>query len=136
MLHGRGGSAEDILSLADSLPVSDFTLFAPQADGHSWYPYSFLAVPAQNEPWLSGALAAVKALVEEIKAQGIPEEKIWFTGFSQGACLMLEFITRNAARYGGAHCRPGLEQHQARVLLTLRSPCQYGSNSIWAGPIR
>lgn len=102
LLHGRGGSAEDILSLADALPVSDFTLFAPQADGHSWYPYSFLAVPAQNEPWLSSALDAVKGLVEDIKAQGIATDKIWFTGFSQGACLMLEFITRNAARYGGA----------------------------------
>jgi phospholipase/carboxylesterase len=102
LLHGRGGSAEDILGLADALPVENYTLFALQATSHSWYPYSFLALPAQNEPWLSSALEVVKELVEEIKAQGIPEDKIWFTGFSQGACLMLEFITRNAARYGGA----------------------------------
>ena len=102
LLHGRGGSAEDILGLADALPVEDYTLFALQATSHSWYPYSFLALPAQNEPWLSSALEVVKELVDEIKAQGIPEDKIWFTGFSQGACLMLEFITRNAARYGGA----------------------------------
>ncbi|MBS1659621.1 MAG: dienelactone hydrolase family protein [Bacteroidetes bacterium] len=101
LLHGRGGSAEDILGLADALPVGDFTLFALQAAGHSWYPYSFLSVPAQNEPWLSSALGVVRELVEEIKAQGIAEEKIWFTGFSQGACLTLEFVTRNAARYGG-----------------------------------
>lgn len=102
LLHGRGGSAEDIISLADDLPVKDFTLFAPQAAGHSWYPYSFLALPAQNEPWLSSALDILRQLAEDIKAQGVPADKIWFTGFSQGACLMLEFITRNAARYGGA----------------------------------
>jgi phospholipase/carboxylesterase len=102
MLHGRGGSAEDILSLADSLPVGDFTLIAPQAAAHSWYPYSFLSLPAQNEPWLSSALEVLSEVVEDIKAQGIGTNKIWFTGFSQGACLMLEYIARNAARYGGA----------------------------------
>ena len=102
LLHGRGGSAEDILSLADSLPVGDFSLFAPQAAAHSWYPYSFLSLPEQNEPWLSSALDLVLDVVGDIKSQGVAADKIWFTGFSQGACLMLEFITRNAARYGGA----------------------------------
>lgn len=90
------------MGLADALPVEDFTLLAPRAASHSWYPYSFLALPSQNEPWLSSALGVVKELVDEIKAGGIAEDKIWFAGFSQGACLMLEFITRNAARYGGA----------------------------------
>lgn len=102
LLHGRGGSAEDILSLADSLPVADFSLFAPVAAAHSWYPYSFLSLPAQNEPWLSSALDMILEVVEDIKAEGVAEGKIWFTGFSQGACLMLEFITRHATRYGGA----------------------------------
>lgn len=102
LLHGRGGSAEDILSLADSLPVGDFSLFAPQAAAHSWYPYSFLSLPAQNEPWLSSALDMLSQMVGDIKAKGAMTERIWFTGFSQGACLMLEFIARNAARYGGA----------------------------------
>ena len=102
LLHGRGGSAEDILSLAEDLPVKDFALFAPQAEGHSWYPYSFLSPPRQNEPWLSGALVIVKQLVTEIETKGIEAEHIWFTGFSQGACLMLEFLARNARRYGGA----------------------------------
>jgi len=102
LLHGRGGSAEDILSLADALPVKAFALFAPQAEGHSWYPYSFLSPPKQNEPWLSGALDVVGQLVAHIETQGISAENIWFTGFSQGACLMLEFLGRNARRYGGA----------------------------------
>jgi phospholipase/carboxylesterase len=101
MLHGRGGSAEDILSLAAHLDVKDFTLLAPQATNNTWYPYSFLAPPAQNEPWLSSALDILKGLLDEVLAKGVPTENIYFTGFSQGACLTLEFVTRNANRYGG-----------------------------------
>jgi phospholipase/carboxylesterase len=102
MVHGRGGSAEDILSLSSYLDVKEYALFAPQATGNTWYPYSFMANPAQNEPYLSAALALLKETVEDIIAAGIAKENIYFLGFSQGACLTLEFITRNAARYGGA----------------------------------
>lgn len=101
MLHGRGGSAEDILSFASHLDVKDFTLFAPEATNNSWYPYSFLAPPSQNEPWLSSALQLLKDLLNEIISKGVPAENIYFTGFSQGACLTLEFIARNAKKYGG-----------------------------------
>ncbi len=101
MIHGRGGSAEDILTLASHLDVDDFTLLAPQATNSTWYPYSFLAPPAQNEPWLSSALMLLKGLVGDLKSQGIASHQIYFLGFSQGACLTLEFVTRNATRYGG-----------------------------------
>jgi phospholipase/carboxylesterase len=102
MLHGRGGSAEDILSLASHLQISEFSLLAPQATNNSWYPFSFLAPPPQNEPWLSSALNILSELVKELNTKGITSENIYFCGFSQGACLALEFITRNATRYGGA----------------------------------
>ena len=101
MIHGRGGSAEDILSLASHLDVEDFALLAPQATDHTWYPYSFLAPPVQNEPWLSSALNVLKEVVDNLKGQGIKSQQIYFLGFSQGACLTLEFVTRHAARYGG-----------------------------------
>lgn len=101
MLHGRGGSAKDILSMAGYFNVKDFALLAPQARGSTWYPLSFLAPPAQNEPGLSSALQLLKDLVADIKANGITGENIYFLGFSQGACLTLEFVTRNAAKYGG-----------------------------------
>ena len=101
MVHGRGGSAEDILSLAGYLSVSDFTILAPQATNRSWYPYSFLAAPEQNEPWLSSALDLLKEITADIEAKGIRKDNIFFLGFSQGACLTLEFVTRNASRYGG-----------------------------------
>jgi phospholipase/carboxylesterase len=102
MLHGRGGTAEDILSLSGALATDEFTLLAPQATGHSWYPFSFMAPPAENEPWLSSALSLLKELTEDLAAEGIPPENIYFLGFSQGACLTLEFVTRNARKWGGA----------------------------------
>jgi phospholipase/carboxylesterase len=101
MIHGRGGNAEDILSLAHYLNVKDFALLAPQASQNSWYPFSFLSPASQNEPWLSSALSLINETLNDAVAFGISEENIFFTGFSQGACLTLEFVTRNAKKYGG-----------------------------------
>ncbi|RXK83717.1 alpha/beta hydrolase [Filimonas effusa] len=101
LIHGRGGAAADMLSLAGHLSVSDFKLVAPQATNNTWYPYSFLAPPAQNEPWLSSALDLLKQVVDDLNNEGFANENIYFAGFSQGACLTLEFVTRNATRYGG-----------------------------------
>lgn len=101
LLHGRGGNAQQILSLANNLNTEDFALFAPQATNNTWYPYSFLAPPSQNEPWLSSALDIIQELLEDIKSEGITSENIYFGGFSQGACLTAEFVTRNAEKFGG-----------------------------------
>lgn len=101
MIHGRGGSNRDIISLSQHLEVKDFALVAPQATNNTWYPYSFLAPPSQNEPWLTSALDLLKGLVNELKGNGFQTDNIYFLGFSQGACLALEFVTRNAAKYGG-----------------------------------
>ncbi len=101
MIHGRGGSAADILSLAGHLDVGGFALIAPQATNNSWYPNSFLAPPASNEPWLSSALDVLKKTMDELVEAGISKDQVYFLGFSQGACLSLEFVTRNAAKFGG-----------------------------------
>ncbi|MDB5119410.1 MAG: phospholipase [Sphingobacteriales bacterium] len=101
LLHGRGGSSDDILSFSSHLNVKEYSLLAPQATNNAWYPYSFLAPTAQNEPWLSSALNLLKELLDEVLAKGIPTEHIYFSGFSQGACLALEFVARNANKYGG-----------------------------------
>ena len=82
MIHGRGGSAEDILSLSSYLHVDEFALIAPQATNNTWYPYSFLAPPAQNEPWLSSALTLLKDVLNDLKNQDIHSENIYFLGFS------------------------------------------------------
>lgn len=101
MLHGRGAPAEDILGLASHLSVDEFALVAPQATQHTWYPYSFLAPPRENEPWLSSALALVDGIVSDVNTAGIASEHIYFCGFSQGACLTLEYVTRHARKWGG-----------------------------------
>lgn len=102
MLHGRGSNAQDILSISSQLNVQDYTLYAPQATNNTWYPYSFLVEPSKNEPWLSSALELVGKTVEKIIERGITEDNIYFVGFSQGACLTLEYVARNAKKYGGA----------------------------------
>jgi phospholipase/carboxylesterase len=101
MIHGRGGTAENIISLAEHLDVDDYALLAPQVTGNTWYPYSFMAPLQQNEPALSSALSVISDTVNDLLAQGFTEKQIYFLGFSQGACLTLEFVTRNATHYGG-----------------------------------
>lgn len=101
MLHGRGASAHDILSLADELAQPGFAYLAPQAPDSSWYPYSFLSPIARNEPYLSSALDRVETSLSQIVAAGIPLERVILLGFSQGACLALEYVAGNAQRYGG-----------------------------------
>jgi predicted esterase len=101
MVHGRGGSAEDVLTLAGELRRPDLAYIAPQAAGHTWYPYSFLAPFEQNEPGLTSGLGFLARLLARIEEEGIPAERTVLLGFSQGACLSLEFAARNAKRYGG-----------------------------------
>jgi predicted esterase len=102
LIHGRGASAEDIYSLGEEVSggIAGAALLAPQAAGNAWYPQRFLAPLAQNEPYLSSALAVVGGLVGEVTQAGLGFEKIVLLGFSQGACLSLEFAARNPRRYG------------------------------------
>lgn len=99
LLHGRGGSAQDILTLADTLRLPDVAYLAPQAAGGSWYPLSFLAPRSQNEPWLTSALARIEAMVELTREAGLSPEQIAIGGFSQGACLATEFVASHPRRY-------------------------------------
>ena len=101
LIHGRGADARDILGLASQLNVSEYALLAPEATNNSWYPYSFLAEPEQNEPWLSSALDLLKEIVDEVTKHGISTENIYLLGFSQGACLAVEFAARHAQKMGG-----------------------------------
>jgi predicted esterase len=100
MVHGRGARAEDILSLSAELGQDDIAYLAPQAAGHGWYPHSFLAPLTQNEPHLSHALETVGATFAHLAQQGFATERIALIGFSQGGCLALEYVARNAQRYG------------------------------------
>lgn len=99
-LHGRGGTADRIISLADSLCDSHCYVIAPQAKNNVWYPSSFMSEEKLNEPYLSASVKDVHELIEQT-AQHIPKNQIFIVGFSQGACLALEVSARFAEKYGG-----------------------------------
>jgi phospholipase/carboxylesterase len=101
MVHGRGASAENILMLVDGIDVGDFAYLAPQASGGTWYPNSFLAPIPSNEPGISSGLKAIGDVIATIRAAGISDDHIMLLGFSQGACLSLEYAARNPRRFGG-----------------------------------
>jgi predicted esterase len=101
LLHGRGASADDILGLSRELSAPDVTYLAPQATGHTWYPYSFLAPLEQNAPGIISALGVISRLLQELQQQGVPADRVVLMGFSQGACLASEFAARHARRYAG-----------------------------------
>jgi predicted esterase len=107
MLHGRGASAYDILALSKYLDQEHTAFLAPQAANSVWYPHRFLEPVEKNEPWLSSALGLVARLVQQAHAAGITSERVFLLGFSQGACLALEFAARHPAHYGGAFALSG-----------------------------
>lgn len=101
LVHGRGATAQSMFSLADEFAQPDFHYRAPQAQNHTWYPYSFLQPKENNQPGLSSGLQCIHDLLEEIRSAGIPSEKVMLLGFSQGACLATEFAARHPMKLGG-----------------------------------
>lgn len=101
MIHGRGATAESILSLVPHLNLTDYAILAPQANRNSWYPFGFMASDEGNKVALEDSLGVLKETWSEIEAAGIPAENTILLGFSQGACLSLEFAARNAQKFGG-----------------------------------
>ncbi|MDN3656082.1 dienelactone hydrolase family protein [Ferruginibacter paludis] len=102
MLHGRGGTAEDIISFTHHLKTTAAThIIAPQATNNSWYPNSFLAPVEKNQPWLNSALDLLGGIMADTEAKGLNSKQVYIIGFSQGACLSLEFAARNPKKYGG-----------------------------------
>ncbi|WP_409029312.1 alpha/beta hydrolase [Gracilimonas sediminicola] len=102
MIHGRGASAPSILNLSSAFETDKkITYRAPQANGHTWYPYSFMAPTERNEPGLSSGLQKIHDIIEELESDGISKDRIFLLGFSQGACLASEFIARHPAKYAG-----------------------------------
>lgn len=99
LLHGRGASAEDILALAEEFGTTDVAYLAPQAAGNTWYPYSFLAPIPQNEPGITSGLQKISSIIERLEGDGVTADRIVILGFSQGACLMIEYAARHARRY-------------------------------------
>lgn len=100
-IHGRGAGASDIMGVANAIDSPHIAWLAPDAASHTWYPYSFLMPTAQNQPYLDSALSVIGDLLQHLEDSGIPAEKTVLLGFSQGACLAVEFAARHPRRYGG-----------------------------------
>ena len=100
LLHGRGGSAQEMLTLARDLS-SSLAWLVPEAAGRMWYPYSLLEKVERNRPHLNSALALLKRVMEKAEAANIPADRVLLFGFSQGASVVLEFAARNPRRYAG-----------------------------------
>lgn len=101
MIHGRGATADSILSMVPAIAYPGMAYLAPQAQGNTWYPLSFLSPIAQNEPGITSGIRSIERVLGAIAAAGIPAERTLLLGFSQGACLTTEFVARHARRYGG-----------------------------------
>ena len=101
LIHGRGANAESILSLSEEFEVNNYLFVAPQANHNSWYPYSFLAPVKDNEPGITSGLKVINDLIEKLNKSGFPDNEIILLGFSQGACLTLEYAAGNAKPYKG-----------------------------------
>lgn len=101
LMHGRGATAENIILLAEQFDQSGFTYVAPQAAENTWYPFSFMSNIDDNKQGISSAFSVISALIDELHSGGLPMNKIILLGFSQGACLVLEYAARNARQFGG-----------------------------------
>src|SRR5260370_8135807 len=99
-VHGRGAGAADIMPVGQELPHPDFASLAPEAAGNAWYPNSFTAPIESNEPYFSSAISVLEDVLARI-TEHVPHERVILLGFSQGACLALEFAARHAQRFGG-----------------------------------
>jgi predicted esterase len=101
LVHGRNAGPANILDLVPRLARPNISYVAPAAAGGTWYPHSFLAEIASNEPGLSSGLSVLAELVARVEGAGVPRSRLVLLGFSQGACLTAEFASRRASRFGG-----------------------------------
>jgi phospholipase/carboxylesterase len=102
MTHGRGDDSSKMKELVKSLNIADDTAIVfPIATNNTWYPKGFMEDWSENQPWLDSALENLATIFKHLNDQGISNDKIFVLGFSQGACLNLEYTTRNAQKYAG-----------------------------------
>ena len=142
MLHGRGADAADIIGIAQIIGADDMVYVAPEAARHTWYPYSFLAPVEQNEPGRSSALGVVAHLIASLETAEIAADRIALLGFSQGACLALEFAARHPRRYGAVFALSGLmllvgcTHYKASPLSPTTSAADYERRSLTNSELR
>lgn len=107
MIHGRGSNAESIIGLWNELDLTKTLVIAPQADSSFWYPYRFIEPREKNQHGITSAFKLLDSIIDSLNDEGIPNEKVFLLGFSQGACLALDYAIRHPKKYGGVFALSG-----------------------------
>lgn len=122
LIHGRGATADSIVSLSSYLNLADYAILAPQANSNAWYPFGFMQSDKGNYQALESSLKQLEEVVKEVTDAGIDFRDLYFLGFSQGACLSLEFAARHPTRYGGVVAFTG------GLIGETLDPCKYSGD--------
>ncbi|MCF8242614.1 MAG: dienelactone hydrolase family protein [Melioribacteraceae bacterium] len=107
MLHGRGGSSQSMIDLSHEFNSDNMIFIAPQADNFTWYPYRFIEEREVNQPGIKSGMILIDKIIDSLVLNGIVHTKIYLLGFSQGACLALDYAARNPKGYGGVFVLSG-----------------------------
>jgi phospholipase/carboxylesterase len=103
LLHGRGKTPEEKIDLAARFGnVEGIRWVVPEAETPgSWYPGRFWDPLESNEPYLSAAVERChEAVLEASENSRLDSEHLVIVGFSQGACLALEYVLRHPGNVG------------------------------------
>jgi predicted esterase len=112
-VHGRTQSPEDMMEqVIGRLSVRGVSYCMPRATGNSWY--AARATDALTDPTreeLQKSLEYINGLVGALRQAGGKEKPLLIGGFSQGACLSLEYAMTfgpwNGAMVNLTGCRVG-----------------------------
>jgi predicted esterase len=103
LLHGRGKTPEEKIDLAARFGnIEGIRWVVPEAETPgSWYPGRFWDPRELNQPYLDEAIERCDEAVLEASENGrLGSERLVIVGFSQGACLALEYALRHPGRVG------------------------------------
>jgi phospholipase/carboxylesterase len=96
LLHGRSRTKQEMLDLATGLEIGGTRWIAPYADNGLWYPGRFMEPLASNEPFLTRSVERCHLLVGDASEGGrVDPSRIFIVGFSQGACIAIEYALRH-----------------------------------------
>jgi phospholipase/carboxylesterase len=127
LIHGRYRTPEEMIYLSSRLNIETIRWIAPAA-GHerSWYPGLFMDPLSTNEPALTQAIRQIDLCVDRASEDGrLGAGRLVMMGFSQGACLTVEYALRHPGRChtmivltGGLFGPPGTDWPGSPTMLS------------------
>jgi predicted esterase len=96
LLHGRSRTKQEMLDLTTGLETGGTRWLAPYAGKGLWYPGRLTDPLDANEPGLTRSVERTHWLVMDAAEGGrLGPEQIFLVGFSQGACIAVEYALRH-----------------------------------------